>query len=339
MIIRDPNKYKGTINIDAKLIIIGDVTHELDFTGISAIFLAKYWHIDWQKVREIKLVVKIDYALHKDSVAGSVLSGVIQNPKTQKNYPNMPGTGHYNFSTSWLVHYGADGITFDPQGTVDLGSTAGSSGVAVAVELAQNQNTHEADAAFVSLLIKMKGGESSDGISFGLYGVGVSGIGASSSSFSRDLPLKVFLYAVNRPRKEKPAAIPEDLLSFSVRFVENERVISDAHLSRLDDWISRLKREGPNLTGAIRSGKVPITLSGYASTTGSAKVNDKISQDRVTSLEIEIKRKFESQAIRFVRQAKGKREAEQKGPVPAERRVDIKLDRAEAIKAVQGPGL
>ena len=339
MIIRNPGKYKGKINVDAKAIIVGRTINELYFHGYSAILQAQYWHILWKTVKEIKLIVKIDYALHEDTVAGSAIGSITRSPEVQKNYPNMPGTGHYNFSTSWLVHYGSDGLTFDPQGTIDLGSTAGSSGVTVAVELAQNQNTHEADAAFVSLLIKMKGGEASDGLSFGLYGVGVSGIGASSSSFSRDMPLKVFLFALNRPSKEKPAAIPEDLLSFSVRFVENERVISDAHLSRLDDWISRLKREAPNLAGAIKGGKVPITLSGYASTTGSAEVNDKISQDRVTSLEIEIKRKFESQAIRFVRQAKGKREAEQKGAVPAERRVDIKLDRAEAIKAVQGPGL
>lgn len=338
MKIYNPHKYKGGINIDAKVSIIGDVTHELDFTGFSAIFLEKYWHIKWQTVTEIKLNINIDYALYEDNIANVALVQIMQNSRVQKNYPNAPGTGHYKFSTSWLVHYGDDGLTFDPQGTVDLGSNGGSSGVAVAVELTQNQNSHEADAAFVSLLIKMKAGDSSDGLSFGLYGVGVSGLGASKSSYSLDVPLKVFLYAVNRPSKEKPVTIPEDLLSFSVRFMENERVISDAHLSRLDDWISRLKRDSPSLTGAIKGGKVPISLSGYASTTGSTKVNDKISLDRVTSLEIEIKRKFESRAIRFLRQAKGNREAEQKGAVPAERRVDIKLDRAEAIKAVQsGP--
>lgn len=338
MQIHRPNNYIGKINVDASVLIIGDVTQELNFTGYNAIFLARYWHIDWQKVKEIKININIDYALHEDTVAGAVMGGVMQSPKVQKDYPNAPGTGHYKFSASWLVHYGSDGLTFDPQDPVDLGSIGGSAGITVAVELAQKQNTHEADAAFVSLLVKMKMGSSSDGIGFGIGPVGLSGIGASKSGYSIDMPLKVFLHAVNRPSKEKQVTIPEDLLSFSVRFVENERVISDAHLSRLDDWIGRLKRDAPSLTGAIKGGKVPILLSGYASTTGSTKVNDKISLDRVTSLEIEIKRKFESRTIRFVRQAKGNREAEQKGAVPAERRVDIKLDRAEALKAVQAGG-
>lgn len=340
IVIHNPHIYMGKINIDAKVIISGDVTHELEFSDINSIILDKYWHIKWNKVSKITINVKIDYGLvRKNSVVDAMMYPLTQSPRAQKDYPDLPGTGHYNLSTSWLVQYGESGITFAPQGIVDLGSNGGAAGVAVAVELAQNQNALEADAAFVSLMIRMKGGDSSDGISFGLLGVGVSGIGASKSSYSRDLPLKVFLFATDRPRKEKPATIPEDLLSFSVRFAENERVVSDAHLSRLDDWISRLKREAPNLTGAIKGGKVPISLSGYASTTGSAKVDDRISQDRVTSLEIEIRRKFESKAIRFVRQAKGHREAEQKGAVPAERRVDIKLDRAEAIKAVQGSGL
>jgi outer membrane protein OmpA-like peptidoglycan-associated protein len=338
MKILNPGPYRGSIIIDAKAQIIGDINHELNFTGFSAIFLQKYWHIHWNKVREIKFNVNIDYALYGKHVNTPTIA-IMQRSDIQKKNPDAYGTGHYKFSTSWLVHYGADGVTFQPQGTIDLGSRGGTSGVAVAIQLAQNQNTHEADAAFVSLLIQMKAGESSDGLSFGLYGVGVSGVGASKSSYSRDLPLKIFLYAVNRPKKEKLATIPEDLLSFSVRFVENERFISDAHLSRLDDWITRMKRDAPGLTGAIKGGKVTILLSGYASTTGSTKVNDRISHDRVTSLEIEIKRKFESQAIRFLRQAKGKREAAQKGAVPAERRVDIKLDRAEAIKAVRDGGL
>ncbi len=338
MQIQNPSNFRGKINIDAKVLVIGDVTHHLDFTGYNALLLARYWHIKWKEVSEIKIIVNIDYHLFEGFV-NDITFRMASDPSVQKEYPRMYGTGHYKFSTSWLVHYGPDGLTFDPQGAVDLGSIGGSAGVTVAVELAQNQNTHEADAAFVSLILKMKMGASGDGFSFGIGPVGLSGIGSSKSGYSVDMPLKVFLYAINRPSKEKTATVPEDLLSFSVRFVENERVISDAHLSRLDDWISRVKRDAPSLTGAIKVGKVPILLSGYASTTGSTKINDKISLDRVTSLEIEIKRKFESPTITFVRQAKGNREAEQKGAVPAERRVDIKLDRAQAIKAVQAGGL
>lgn len=335
MQINNPNIYYGSIIIDPRVSIIGDIDYGFEFSHVLEFFIERRWHIKWQKVKEIKFNINIDYDLSEDSNNDAYFPNVYRRLFRLRN---PLGIGHYKFSTSWLVHYGENGFTFDPQGTVDLGSSGGSSGVAVAVEVTQNQNSHESDAAFVSLLIKMKMGHSRDGISFGLFGLGVNGIGASKSSYSRDVPLKLLLFAVNRPSKEKLVTISEDLLSFSIRFVENERVISDAHLSRLDDWISRLKRDSPSLTGAIKGGKVPILLSGYASTTGSAKVNDKISLDRVTSLEIEIKRKFESRAIRFVRQAKGNREAEQKGAVPAERRVDIKLDRAEAIKAVQSGG-
>lgn len=339
MIISNPGNLTGTINVSAKLAISGDVYHEVNLVDLNSIILPAHWHIKWSSVREIKLIVKLDYALQKKSFFTGGPADFLHDPRFKDIMPNTPGKGRYHFSMSWLVNYGANGLTLDPQSVADLGSTSTAGGVVVAVELIPNQSARESDNAFVSLLIKMKGGYSDEGFSFGIYGVGVNGVGASGSSFSYDVPLKALLYAIGRPSTEKQIVIPEDLFSFSIRFSENERAVSDGHLSRLDDWINRLKREAPNLTKAIRDGRVLVSLSGYASTTGSNGIDDRVSRDRVSSIEIEIKRKFESRAIRFVRQAKGHRDAQQKGAVAAERRVDIKIVRAEATRAVQKNGL
>ncbi|CAN7517828.1 hypothetical protein LJR090_004300 [Bosea sp. LjRoot90] len=323
MIIRDPGEFKGKINISPKLIIHGDISEELDFVDNSAVFIPKGWHIKWKNVTSIEIIVRIDYKLLIAPFFGSLTIG----------------DGHYSFSNSWLVHYGDSGITLDPQLGVDLGSSPGAKGIVVAVGLAMIQSAHEADAAFVSLHVQMKGGYSDDGISFGLFGVGVSGVFASASAFSRDVPLKVFLFAKDRPSKEKQVEITDDLLSSSVYFEKNKHLIDRSSLGDLAGWIKSLQGKAPNLTKAIKDGKVTITLSGYASTEGSTKVNDNISKERIGSLEKEIKRKFDSEAIRIDAQPHGKRDAKQKGNVPAEMRVDIKLDRAEATKAVQGRGL
>jgi hypothetical protein len=309
------------INAKARLFGEGDVVLDevpFSYDYKTSTFTPLSRSIEWEKVQEIAIIITVAYDI------------------TVPFEDN--GSGLYAISQRWRVRYADKGIVLESGLLEDLGS-AGSGKFAVAVDVKTDQPTAEAMLTSMTLLLKLVGGFTSEGITVGLVPVSV-GSGGSAGVYSKTYKMKLGVLATGKP---KPAIqLPDDLLKHTVWFDrENQPDLDAGELRRLEDkWVDPLLSRAPDLAATIKNGSCPVYLDGYASVTGRTdQYNLGLSVDRIYSVENALKSLFGSKEIKFVPQGHGRAEAKQRGPSPQEKRVEISIARywaEQALKQLQG---
>jgi hypothetical protein len=327
----DPWDLKGEIEIRpyAKLIdSSGKTVRELlipyfpgnnDFTPLS---LTE----NWKEVEEIHIIVDIDY---------NIMVATTFHPfKAQ-------GAGSYRLDQGWRVVYGDNGLVLEPKPYKNVVPASGSGDFAFAVDLLTDQNPRENGPTYASLLLRLRGGETDDGITLGVT-AGPATIGGafakSSASYVEDYELKLNINVNGKPGKQpEPIILPADMLKEVVYFDEpikagntpgeDQPNLSAAELRRLEDtWIRPLQSRAPELYDVIKSGDCPLTLMGYASDTGNVQYDFAISQKRITSVTEALKNLIGSERLKINRVPLGHYAARQTGAVAREKRVEILID-------------
>ncbi len=279
----------------------------------STDFVPHVLHLKWKEMQEIEQIgifIDIDY----DIVA------VPMDSKAQ-------GQGSFRLLQPWRVTQGQNGVLLDKINFKHLVSPKYSKGFAVGVELNTDQTPRESDVAFVSLQLRLTGGFTDAGftvsVGYGPVSAGVP-VGEIGGSYLQDYEFKATIHIHERPEKSDPINLPADLLTHIVYFDEPTRPgkapgedqpnLSATELRRLEDaWVKPLQSRAKELYWVISDGKCPITLKGYASTTGTRKHDDEMSDRRISSVEEAIKGAFESDKINIVPIPKGHGSATQPG--------------------------
>ena len=245
------------------------------------------------------------------------------------------GSGFYWISQKWRVKYGDKGIVLEAAASHEDHGSSGEGDFAVAVDLKPDQPTAETMLTQTTLLLKLVGGFTDQGIGVGVGPVQV-GMGGDAGVYSKTYKFNLGLLATGKP---KPAIqLPEDLLKHTVWFdSENQPQLNAGELRRLEDkWVDPLLSRAPDLAATIKDGSCPLYLDGYASVTGrSDKYNLELSVDRIFSVENALKSLFSSKDIKFVPNGHGRANAAQKGPSPQEKRVEILIARHWAERAIE----
>jgi hypothetical protein len=295
------------LDIDAKAQFFDDQDLKVDevpfvYDSKSAMFTPLSRSISWDQVRELAILVDIKYKILVPT--------------------RGDGSGSYKISQSWRVKYGDKGVLLEAALLEDLGSS-GEGKFAVSVDLKTDQPSSEAMLTSTTLLIKLVGGFTDEGIAVSVGHLS-SNLGGQTGVYSKTYKLKLGLLAVNQPAAA--IQVPEELLKHTVWFDrENQSDLDPVELRRLEDnWVGPLRARAPDLAKAIAGRNCPVYLIGYASVTGRSEAyNRELSANRVFSVENALKSVFSSHDIYIVPEALGQSAAKQKGPSPQEKRVDI----------------
>ncbi len=293
--------------------------------------------IDWKQAEEIHISTDISYSIVVSSVWTTF---------------HAVGKGNYKLDQAWRIVYGDNGVSLEPRPTKQL--SHGDGDYVVAVQLQPDQSAHEVGPTYVSLLVRLVGGNSDDGVQVGVQveGVGVNTtVGKDADSNTEDFELKVILHVRGKPeapaKPADPIVIPDDLLRHIVYFDEqmgagkrpgeDSSDLSATELRRLDDnWVRPLKSRAPELYAVIKNGNCPITLVGFASNTATETYDLNLSQRRITSVEEAMTDDFDgSPHLKFSVLPVGHSFATQDGAVPREKRVEINIDKQAAQRAIE----
>lgn len=323
-------KISGDIDLNGSMSLFGErrmvLRHE-KFVAYSAGFLPAVAHLRWNQAQELEIRITLKYDVLYISSA----------PMESKS-----GSGRCDLAQRWRIAYGDNGIQLLTGNMQDFGSS-GEGDFAIQIQLGADQSPSESDHTFVSLLVRLLGGYTDEGITVG-YGPASIGMMKSQARVSKDFEFRVECHAKDRPEKKQPTNGPLYLLNHPVVFEqENQPQLSAQELRRLADlWAKPLQKEAPELASAIELGLCPITLIGHASTTGGRTQNLALSAKRITSVMVAIRTNFNNgQRIVFVSVPKGSEAATQRGPIVNEHRVEIRIDpnaAAAAISAVRSKG-
>jgi hypothetical protein len=312
----------------------GKTLRVVPFIFGSTDFVPHVLHLKWkemQQIEQIGIFLDIDY-------------DIVVMPMEKK----AQGKGSFRLLQPWRVTQGQNGVLLDQLKYKHLVSPKFSEGFAVQVELNPDQTPRESDVAFVSLQLRLTGGFTDDGFTVNVgYGPVSAGapVGAIKGRYLQDYEFKATIHIHERPEKSDPVNLPADLLTHIVYFDEPIRPgkapgedqpnLSATELRRLEDaWVKPLQSRAKELYWVISNGKCPIILSGYASTTGKPRHDDEMSDRRIRSVEEAIKDAFKSDKINIVPIPKGHGSATQRGVVAREKRVEIKIDRQDAERAI-----
>ena len=105
-------------------------------------------------------------------------------------------------------------------------------------------------------------------------------------------------------------------------------------------WVGKVK-DHEYLGAVVAKGAVPLEIQAFASTTGTEKYNKEETDRRLKSVETILQNAqfFGSSALVIDEKSHGMSKADGKGPKNAfNRRVEIKIDEAKAIKAGESQG-
>lgn len=260
------------------------------------------------------------------------------------------GSGRLHWFEEWTITYPQEGLLVDHlKSSPGTGIIKHEGDLALAASYNTSQSPQGMAGPFIAIdaeLAIFKPEKS--GMPFG-FNVEIKSVsfstevevgGSPSESRSVNYELQAFLSVIGRPNvvvTPRPLEVPEDLLSHNVYFdKENDKDLSSDELRRLEDkWHDPLFRQSTKLYNAIKSGKCQIWLSGYASTTGKEATNKNLTKDRITSVEEALKTDlFKSKNVKVVRLPQGEKSSTQKGAVARERRVEIQIQKWEAIMAM-----
>ncbi|HRD68021.1 MAG TPA: hypothetical protein PKY50_17930 [Candidatus Competibacter sp.] len=292
--------------------------------------------VNWGTTDRIKIIIEIKYN--------------IKIPYHVKDFGDLGGeaSGTILGLQEWVIQYPEQGLLISKTNNNGSGVKKSDGDIGVQIACDASESPQGFKGPFIAINTNISISKSSSGITVnaGINNATKNGsisteiISASSSSRSTNYEFKVNLSVIGRPNvvvAPRPLEVPEDLLTHNVYFeIENQKDLSAEELRRLEDkWHDPLFRQSPKLYNAIKSGKCQIWLSGYASTTGKEAHNKNLSKDRITSVEEALKTDlFKSKNVKFVRLPQGEKSSTQKGAVARERRVEIQIQKSEAIIAM-----
>jgi outer membrane protein OmpA-like peptidoglycan-associated protein len=246
-------------------------------------------------------------------------------------------TGNFSFIATWKIYHDDSKLVLDYQGERDLGSHSGGP-FAIGVQPREYQSASQATFKTVTLVMGFNAGWAADGVEIGLShgsGVGVSVTSAGESRrYSKDFDLTVQCL-VDQPKQR--VKLPSGLLKHPVYFKFKKATLDGGQLSDLKGWYDKLEEDAPPLFAAIRDGRCPLILSGYASTPGRPDDNRELSDNRIKAVRLELEsRLFESRKLRITTAPYGEDRALQDGEADAEQRVEVWIKPAHAEKAMTG---
>ncbi len=260
------------------------------------------------------------------------------------------GSGRLRSFQEWTIQYPQEGLLISKlKNNPGDGVIESKGDLALVILHVASETPQGFEGPFIAIDTNMAVSKAADdgspiGVGFEFKGVSFATeikAGASSSeSRSVNYALQTYLSVIGRPNvvaAPRPLEVPEDLLTHNVYFdKENDKDLSPEELRRLEDkWHDPLFRQSTKLYSAIKSGKCQIWLSGYASTTGKEATNKNLTKDRITSVEEALKTDlFKSKNVKVVRLPQGEKSSTQKGAVARERRVEIQIQKWEAIMAM-----
>ncbi|MDG4595343.1 MAG: hypothetical protein P9F75_06570 [Candidatus Contendobacter sp.] len=337
------SKFDSYIDISPQVHIFDDGgglprKYFIGFDSKTNKFLPLEIGVNWGKTDRIRIEIETIYNLKHELPSLDPFSDYRSIPKAFFG----EGSGRLRSFQEWTIQYPQEGLNISKLKSNPGNGVIESKGdLALVVSHVASENPQGFKGSFIAIdtnvAISQSGG---GGVTFNIGPVSTDVGGSSPESRSFNYELLVYLSVIGRPNvvaTPRPLEVPEDLLTHSVYFeAENQKDLSAEELRRLEDkWHDPLFRQSPKLYNAIKSGKCQIWLSGYASTTGKEANNKNLSKDRITSVEEALKTDlFKSKNIKFVRLPQGDKSSTQKGAIARERRVEIQIQKWEAITAM-----
>lgn len=326
-------KYHDSLNyldVNAKVQVFengGGTPRESVFEYAKGKFTHLTIGVNWGTTDRIRLEVEIKYKLLNQVFSGDFTGA---------------GSGTLLAFQEWVIQYPEEGLLISK--TKGVSSVIESEGnLGIIGNHTPNETPQGFKGPFIAINTNILLSVSKSGITIG-GGYGPASVskeaGGSTASRSVNYEFQVNLSVIGRPNvvaAPRPLEVPEDLLTHNVYFeIENQKDLSADELRRLEDkWHDPLFRQSSKLYNAIKSGKCQIWLSGYASTTGKEANNKNLSKDRITSVEEALKTDlFKSKNVKFVRLPQGDKSSTQKGAVARERRVEIQIQKWEAVMSM-----
>ncbi|AHY50704.1 hypothetical protein [Bradyrhizobium japonicum] len=323
---------RNYLNIEARAVLVGTRIIDIPFlyNVLTREFVPHSIPIKWNDVSEIKIPILIDYKVTRWRSSGPGLP-----------IPVAKGVGSYDLVQSWAIKYVGSDVLLEAPTLKDNGSASSKdSDIVVSARVETTQWSPKLGLATVKLLVKLSAGETRQGATFGLQVGGQhasAGVSSSpqttTSAYSKDYELKVSYLVTDRP---KPS-VEERFLRTDVYFAEDKDDLLSQDIVKLrDEWYYPMTERYPALSTAVREGKCPITLIGYASDTGPANLtkkedyNVKISRRRIDSVANGLRKIMDSDKIAFQRDARGQADVTQRGAADQEKRVRISIDRGTA---------
>ncbi len=292
--------------------------------------------VNWGTTDRIKIIIEIKYN--------------IKIPYHVKNFGDLGGeaSGTILGLQEWVIQYPEQGLLISKTNNNGSGvkKSDGDIGVQIACDASESPQGIKGPFIAINTNISISKSSSSLTVGVGINNAKRSGsisteiTSASSSSRSTNYEFKVNLSVLGRPKvvtSPKPLEVPEYLLSHNVYFEkEDQKDMGTEELRRLEDWVKQIQSQSPKLYNAIKSGRCQIQLSGYTSTTGKEAHNEKLSINRLKSVNETLKTDiFKSKNLDIDMSPLGEKRATQKGAVTRERRVEIVIPQSEAIAAMQ----
>lgn len=329
-------EYTSHIDINAKVQVFesgGGIPRESTFDYTNGKFTPLTIGVNWGTTDRIRIEMEIKYKLMH----------VPPYVKLGSNFMGV-GSGIIFAFQEWIIQYPEEGLLISKtKSSAGNGVIKSEGDLGIVVDRTPSETPQGYKGPFIAINTTISLSASQSGVSVGWNsgpGSVSKDVGGSTASRSLNYEFLVNLSVIGRPNvvaAPRPLEVPEDLLTHNVYFdKENDKDLSPDELRRLEDkWHDPLFRQSPKLYNAIKSGKCQIWLSGYASTTGKEANNKNLSKDRITSVEEALKTDlFKSKNVKFVRLPQGDKSSTQKGAVARERRVEIQIQKWEAITAM-----
>ena len=290
--------------------------------------------VNWGTTDRIRIMVEIKYDI-----------AILPSPVGGNSDFAGAGTGTLFGFQEWVIQYPEQGLLLSKTKSSGGNGVIKSDGdIGIQVTNVPSESPQGFKGPFIAMDTNISISKSKSGLSIGVEYGPVSAskevMSGSSSSRSVNYEFQVNLSVIGRPNvvtPPKPLEIPKDLLSHNVYFEkEDQKDMGAEELRRLEDWVKKIQSQSPKLYNAIKSGKCPIKLSGYTSTTGKEAHNEKLSINRLKSVNEALKTNiFKSKNLDIDMLPLGEQRATQKGAVIRERRVEIVIPQSEAIAAMQ----
>ena len=313
----------GSLKIGA-VYAVGDDTYAFSMDGAGNASDSR--HADWQSFDSVVISVAVEYDLF--------------NP-----VGFTKGDGKFGFKAIWKPSFSDDGLELALDGAQPkmLGGNKGAGDLVVAASVVLGESKAKTKKPFVEMVVTMGAGSETEGVQVGLQAGPLSlstTVGSSKGSTQREFSFKLALLTDQPARQAPPPNLKASLLEPAPMLFENEDQdsLSSLSIKELHAWVSKIKDEAPQLESVIAQGNLPIEIQAFASTTGSTAYDKKKTDQRADAVKNLLKKApyFNSSKIMFDTQSHGKSKAENKGAKHSiERRVEIRIDRSKAAKAIQ----
>jgi hypothetical protein len=328
--------HRNFLKIDATAIIIGKTQNfsvPFNHNIKNNTFIPKSFNIKWEDVTELHISLDVSYEI----TVWAKQNGV--------PFPQESGAGFYKIIQKWDVNYSQDGISLLGSRAIDQGSSPGKEAtLVVAMNLNVQEYNKKTTLSAAIMVLKFSLGYTRQGATFG-FSVGPfsasGGGGSTSSGYSKDYEIRMDYLAVGKPEAAKAKVmLPDDVIRGPIiTFERDEWDMPGDMLNRIrTDWYIPLNRQYPALSEAVKDARVPISVFGYASSTGTPQHNLELSAKRANSVVQALKIVTGSDKLWIIIVPRGSSQVRTAGEVDQEKRVSFELARETSELIVSDAG-